>query len=125
MREIVKQIPNHGADDAYDTANIKLHDYFTPNKNNRSEVYKFRKTTQEPTETLSQLDIRLHTITEMCELDDVNFENEEQIVIGGPIRNYEQEQFRTKSSNEGTCLSKEDEISKTSTKLEILSTKIH
>ncbi len=49
VREILKQIPNNGAADSFDTAKTKLHDYFAPQKNKRYEVYKFRQTTQEPT----------------------------------------------------------------------------
>ena len=66
VREIFKQIPDNGAEDAYDTAKTKLLDYFAPQKNKRYEVYKFRQTTQEPTETLDQFHTRLRTMTEMC-----------------------------------------------------------
>ena len=45
VREIFKQIPNNGADDAHETAKTKLDDYFAPQKNKRYEVYKFRQKT--------------------------------------------------------------------------------
>ena len=51
----------------------------------RYEVYRFRQTTQGPNETLDQFHTRLITMAENCELTDVNFEIEEQSIIGGNL----------------------------------------
>ena len=45
----------------------------------KTEVYRFRKSTQEHNETLAQFHTRLRT----CEFNDVDFEIEEQIIIEG------------------------------------------
>ncbi|CAB4039327.1 Retrovirus-related Pol poly from transposon, partial [Paramuricea clavata] len=83
VREIFKQIPETGTDTDYDITKQKLKAYFDPQKNRRYEVYRFRQTTQEHNETLDQFHTRLRTISETCEFADVEFEIEEQIIIGG------------------------------------------
>ncbi|CAB4030355.1 Hypothetical predicted protein, partial [Paramuricea clavata] len=83
VREIFKQIPETGTDTDYDIAKQKLKAYFDPQKNRRYEVYRFRQTTQEHNETLDQFHTKLRTISETCEFADVEFEIEEQIIIGG------------------------------------------
>ncbi|CAB4022955.1 PREDICTED: uncharacterized protein K02A2.6-like [Paramuricea clavata] len=83
VREIFKQIPETGTDTDYNIAKQKLKAYFDPQKNRRYEVYRFRQTTQEHNETLDQFHTKLRTISETCEFADVEFEIEEQIIIGG------------------------------------------
>ena len=72
-----------GTDEDYDVAKQTLKAYFDPQQNRRYEVYRFRQTTQEDIETLDQFHTRLRTISETCEFADVDFEIEEQIIIGG------------------------------------------
>ena len=57
--------------------------YFEPQKNKRYEVYHFPQTTQPASETLDQYHTRLRTMAQTCELQDVDFEIEEEIIIGG------------------------------------------
>ena len=83
VREIFKQIPDTGTSADYDTAKDKLKAHFDPQKNKRYEVYRFRQATQESNETLDQFHTRLHTMAETCEFTDIEFEIEEQIIIGG------------------------------------------
>ena len=83
VREIFKQIPETGADEDYEVAKQKLKAYFDPQKNRRYEVYRFRQTTQEDNETLDQFHTRIRTMSETCEFANVDFEIEEQIIIGG------------------------------------------
>ena len=83
IREIFKQIPDTGNDDDYEKAKDKLREHFEPQKNRRYEVYRFRKATQESQETLDQFHTRLRSLAETCEFADVEFETEQQIIIGG------------------------------------------
>ena len=83
VREIFKQIPETGTDEDYEIAKQKLKAYFDPQKNRRYEVYRFRQTTEEDNETLDQFHTKLTTMSETCEFADVDFEIEEQIIIGG------------------------------------------
>ena len=57
--------------------------YFEPQKNKRYDVYVFRKTMQERNETLDQCHTPLRALADPCEFADLNFELEEQIIIGG------------------------------------------
>ena len=83
VREIFRQIPDIGTDADYDIAKAKLKAYFDPQKNKRYEVYRFRQATQASTETLDQFHTRLRTMAATCEFTDIEFEIEEQIIIGG------------------------------------------
>ena len=83
VREIFRQLPDTGEDDAFDTAVTKLTSYFEPQKNKLFEVYAFRKAVQGPNETLDQFHTRLRTLAESCEFHDLEFEIQVQIVIGG------------------------------------------
>ena len=83
VREIFRQIPETGTDADYDIAKQKLKAYFDPQKNRRYEVYRFRQTAQEPKETLDQFHTRLRTLSETCEFADLEFEIEQQIIVGG------------------------------------------
>eukprot|EP00112_Aurelia_sp_Birch-Aquarium-sp1_P017759 Seg4154.4 transcript_id=Seg4154.4/GoldUCD/mRNA.D3Y31 product="hypothetical protein" protein_id=Seg4154.4/GoldUCD/D3Y31 len=61
----------------------KLREHFEPRKNRRYAVYRFRKATQESQETLDQFHTRLRSLAETCEFTNIEFETEEQIIIGG------------------------------------------
>ena len=74
---------NEEPGDEYETAKAQLTAYFEPQKNRRYEVYRFRQTTQAASETLDQYHTRLRTMAQTCEFQDVDFEVEEQIIIGG------------------------------------------
>ena len=54
VREIFRQIPDHGDDDDFDTAVNKLNAYFEPQKHRLYDVYQFRQAKQGETETLDQ-----------------------------------------------------------------------
>ena len=60
-----------------------LREHFEPQKNCSHEVYRFIKATQESQETLDQLHTRLRSVAETCEFADVEFEIEQQMIIGG------------------------------------------
>ncbi len=83
VREIFRSLPDTGDDEAYDTAKQRLKEYFDPQKNRRYEVYCFRQTVQQPNETLDTFHTRLRRLAETCEFNDVQFEIEQQIIIGG------------------------------------------
>ena len=83
VREIFKRIPDTGTGADYDIAKAKLKAHFDPQKNKRYEVYRFRQATQESNETLDQFHTRLRTMAKTCEFTDIEFEIEEQIIIGG------------------------------------------
>ncbi len=57
--------------------------YFEAQRNRRYEVYTFRQAKQEQGETLDQFHTRLRTLAQTCEFSDVNFEIEQQIMVGG------------------------------------------
>ena len=83
VREIFRSLQDTGPDEAYDTAKQRLKEYFDPQKNRRYEVYCFRQTVQQPNETLDSFHTRLRRLAETCEFNDVEFEIEQQIIIGG------------------------------------------
>ena len=83
VREIFRQIPEKGTDADYDIAKQKLKACFDPQKNRRCEVYRFRQTAQEPNEALDQFHTRLRTLSETCEFADLEFEIQQQIIVGG------------------------------------------
>ena len=57
--------------------------YFQPQKNLRYEVYCFRQATQDATETLDQFHTRVRTLSKNCDFSELEFEIEQQILIGG------------------------------------------
>ena len=67
VREIFRQIPETGEEDAFNTALTKLNEYFEPQKNTLYEVYKFRQAAQGPQETLDQYHTRLRTLGATCD----------------------------------------------------------
>ena len=83
VREIFRSLPETGNDEAYDTAKQRLKEYFDPQKNRRYEVYCFRQTTQQPSETLDAFHTGLRRLAETCEFTILEFEIEQQIIIGG------------------------------------------
>ena len=83
VREIFRQIPETGEEDAFDTALTKLNEYFEPQKNTLYEVYKFRQAAQGPQETLDQYHMRLRTLGATCYFHDLDFEILVQIVTHG------------------------------------------
>ncbi len=83
VREIFKQLTDTGNDDDYEVAKAKLKEYFDPQKNRRYEVYRFRQAMENPDETLDEYHTRLRTMSATCEFNDVEFEIEQQIIIGG------------------------------------------
>ena len=84
VREIFKQISDTGTDADYDIAKAKLKTHFDLQKNKRYDwVYRVRLAAQEIDETLDQFHTRLRTMAETCEFTNIEFEIEEQIIIGG------------------------------------------
>ena len=89
VREICNQLPplvteeNEEPGNEYETTKAQLIAYFEPPKNRRYEVYRFRQTTQAASETLDQYRTRLRAMAQTCEFQDVDFEIEEQVIIGG------------------------------------------
>ena len=82
VREIFQHLPDVGNADDYDTAKTKLTTHFEPQKNHRYKVYRFRETTQELGETLDQYHTRLRALSTACEFHDLEFEIEQQRVVG-------------------------------------------
>ena len=83
VREIFKQLTDIGNDDDYEVAKAKLKEYCDPQKNRRYEVYHFLQAMQNLDETLDEYHTRLRTMSTTCEFNDVEFEIEQQLVIGG------------------------------------------
>ena len=61
----------------------QLIEEFQPQKNRRYEVYSFRHATQDATETLDQFHTSLRTLSKNCDFSELDFEIEQQILIGG------------------------------------------
>ena len=101
VREIFKQIPETGTDADYEIAKQKLKQYFDPQKNRQYEVYRFRQTTQGDNETLDQFHTKLRTMSETCEFADVDFEIEEQIIIGGNSSKIRKRELRDPTFDSG------------------------
>ena len=83
VREIFRQIPDHGDDDDFDTAVNKLNAYFEPQKHRLYDVYQFRQAKQVETETLDQYYTRLRSLSQNCDFHDPDFEIMVQIVLYG------------------------------------------
>ena len=83
VREIFRQIPDHGDDDDFDTAVNKLNAYFEPQKHRLYDVYQFRQAKQVETETLDQYYTRLRSLSQNCDFRDPDFEIMVQIVLYG------------------------------------------
>ena len=82
VREIFAQLKDTGTAADFDTTKQKLTVYFEPQKNRRYDVYIFWQTLQGPNEILDQYHTRLRTLADPCEFADLDFELEEQILIG-------------------------------------------
>eukprot|EP00112_Aurelia_sp_Birch-Aquarium-sp1_P010543 Seg2247.1 transcript_id=Seg2247.1/GoldUCD/mRNA.D3Y31 product="hypothetical protein" protein_id=Seg2247.1/GoldUCD/D3Y31 len=113
-REIFTQLEDTGAADAFDTAKQKLTAYFEPQVNKRYNVYVFRKTVQGPEETLDQYHTRLRALADPCEFADLDFELEEQIIIGGSSSRIRKQALRDPKYDLKAMLldGRRDEISK-------------
>ena len=72
-----------GEDNDFDTAMTKLTEYFTPLKNTRYEIYKFRQLKQEDSESLDTFHMRLRESSCNCQFTNVDSEIEQQIITGG------------------------------------------
>ena len=81
VREIFRQIPDHGDDDDFDTAVNKLNAYFEPLKHRLYDVYQFRQTKQGEMETLDQYYTQLRSLSQNCDFHDPDFEIMIQIVL--------------------------------------------
>ena len=64
---------NEKPGDEYETAKAQLQAYFEPQENRHYEVYRFRQTTQAASDTLDQYHMRLHTMAQPCEFQDIDF----------------------------------------------------
>ena len=113
VREIFSQLADTGNADAFDTAKQKLTAYFEPQKNKRYDVYVFRKTLQGPNETIDQYHTRLRALAEPCEFENLDFELEEQIIIGGSSSRIRKQALRDPMYDLKTMLldGRRDEIS--------------
>eukprot|EP00112_Aurelia_sp_Birch-Aquarium-sp1_P000332 Seg1028.3 transcript_id=Seg1028.3/GoldUCD/mRNA.D3Y31 product="hypothetical protein" protein_id=Seg1028.3/GoldUCD/D3Y31 len=100
--------------DAFDTAKQKLTAYFEPQVNKRYDDYVFRKTVQGPEETLDQYHTRLRALADPCEFADLDFELEEQIIIGGSSSRIRKQALRDPKYDLKAILldGRRDEISK-------------
>ena len=83
VREIFRQIPDHGDDDDLDTAVNKSNAYFEPQKHRLYDVYQFRQAKQGEMETLDQYYTRLRSFSQNCDFHDPDFEIMVQIVLYG------------------------------------------
>ena len=83
VREIFQHLHDVGNADDYDAAKAKLTTHFEPQKNRHYEVYRFRETNQEQGETLHQYHTRLRALSTACEFQELEFEIEQQVVVGG------------------------------------------
>ncbi|XP_053381714.1 uncharacterized protein LOC128549223 [Mercenaria mercenaria] len=68
--------------DDYKTALLKLTEYFAPKKCTEYEVYKFRQTKQESSETIDTYHTRLRQLCENCEFAEKDKEIKSQIIQG-------------------------------------------
>ena len=114
VREIFNQLADTGEDKDYETAKNKLTEFFEPQKNRRYEVYCFRQAAQEPTETLDQFHTRLRTLSKNCEFKELEFEIEQQIIIGGKSSKIRKRALRDPKYDLAAMLldGRRDEISK-------------
>ena len=112
--EIFNQLADTGEDKGYDTAKTKLSEFFEPQKNRRYEVYCFRQATQETAETLDQFHTRLRTLSKNCEFKELDFEIEQQIIIGGKSSKIRKRALRDPKYDLAAMLldGRRDEISK-------------
>ena len=83
VREIFQHLQDVGNADDYDTAKKKLTTHFEPQKNRCYEVYQFRETKQEQGEILDHYHTRLRALSAAREFQDLDFEIEQQNVVGG------------------------------------------
>ena len=114
IRDIFAQLPDTGEANDFDTAKDRLTQHFQPQKNVRYDVYVFRKAFQQKDETLDQYHTRLRALAEPCEFNNLDFELEEQIIIGGTSTRIRKQALRDPSYDLKAMLldGRRDEISK-------------
>ena len=114
VRDIFAQLPDTGEANDFETAKEKLTQHFQPQKNVRYDVYVFRKAFQQKDETLDQYHTCLRTLAEPCEFTNLDFELEEQIIIGGTSTRIRKQALRDPSYDLKAMLldGRRDEISK-------------
>ena len=114
VRDIFAQLPDTNEANDFETAKAKLTQHFQPQKNVRYDVYVFRKAFQQKDETLDQYHTRLRTLAEPCEFTNLDFELEEQIIIGGTSTRIRKQALRDPSYDLKAMLldGRRDEISK-------------
>ena len=114
VREILNQLADTGEDKDYETGKKKLSEFFELQKNRRYEVYCFRQAAQETVETLDQFHTRLRTLSKNCEFKELDFDIEQQIIIGGNLPNSGNVLFRDLKYDLAAILldGRRDEISK-------------
>ena len=83
VRDIFAQLLDTGEANDFETAKETLTQHFQPQKNVRYDVYVFLRAFQQKNQTLDQYHTRLRTLAEPCEFTNLDFELEEQIIIGG------------------------------------------
>ena len=81
--QIFSNLTKTGEDNDFDTAMTKLTEYFTPLKNTRYEIYKFRQLKQEDSESVDTFHMRLREASCNCEFTNVDSEIEQQIITDG------------------------------------------
>ena len=80
MNDVFDTLSDTGDD--YDTAVKKLTEYFAQKKCTEYEVFKFRQSSQEQSETIDTFHTRLRKLSENCEFADKDKEIKSQIVQG-------------------------------------------
>ena len=81
IREIISTLTDTGEDFA--TAEAKLEEYFTHQKNKRYEIFKFRQMKQQPDGSLDSFHTRLRKAATSYEFHEIELEIEQQIAVGG------------------------------------------
>ncbi|XP_060594467.1 uncharacterized protein LOC132748833 [Ruditapes philippinarum] len=80
VNDIFDVLKNTGDD--YETAKIKLTEYFAPKKNTEFEIYKFRQAKQESNENIDSFHKRLRHLSINCEFSETDKEIKSQIIQG-------------------------------------------
>ena len=81
--KIFRTLEETGEAKDYDIAKAKLTEYFKPQQNIEYERYVFRRSQQQPSETLDQYYTRLRQLASTCDFTDIAAEIKSQIVLNG------------------------------------------
>ncbi len=81
--KIFRTLEETGEAQDYDIAKAKLTEYFKPQQNIEYERYVFRRSQQQPSETLDQYYTRLRKLASTCDFTDIAAEIKSQIVLNG------------------------------------------